>query len=47
MGLGEKIKKRGGGGKGKISLREDEPPKNVPPFGCKIDFSASGGGEII
>ena len=36
----EKIKKRGGGG-GKI-----RPPKNFPPFGCKIDFSARGGGII-
>ena len=32
---------------GKNKTKERRNPKNFTPFGCKIDFSASGGGEII
>ena len=37
----------GGGGEGeKIRQKREEPPKNFPPSGCKIDFSAGGGGGL-
>ena len=32
------------GGKGKNKTKET---KNVSPSGCKIDFSAKGGGDMI